>query len=76
MDGAIGMMILAMVISAVGAIYFAIQDRINAKRARHVKLQQEPVNVPETLQEIAKEMKKITRKMTDISQKLQEVTQN
>ena len=71
MDSAIGMMILAIVISTVGVIYFTIQDRRDAKRIEHAKLHQEPVNVSETMQDIAKEMKKITKKLSYISQKLE-----
>jgi len=61
-------------IALVALIYYVIQDRKEAKRAKLA--QQEPINVPETLEEIAKEMKKITKKLTNISQKLQEVAQN
>ena len=34
---AIVMMVLAIVISAVGGIYFMIQDRKKAKKAKHLK---------------------------------------
>jgi len=35
--GAIGMMILLMVITVVGYIFFTIQDRKDAKKAKHLK---------------------------------------
>ena len=71
---AIIMLIFLSLIAIVGVIYFEVQDRKEAKCAKLA--QQEPINVPDTLEEIAKEMKKITKKLTNISQKLQEVAPN